>query len=146
MVVHMGHSVDLLACMRLISYDSHRMRRTREIRLFPCALEVHVLLAEHSRLPSLPPSHPYKLVKCQPPAKTRSSHHDGINLYDLDVNQHCLLKISLPFSYTPILWVFSPERSLLSPVPPFSSLPSLLLHSGFLMVPRRFAGSILEGG
>lgn len=40
-------------------------------RLSPCALEVHVLLAdsEHGRLPRLPPAHPYKLLKRQPLAK-----------------------------------------------------------------------------
>ena len=75
------------------------MRKARKIRLFPCALEVHVLLAEHSRLPRLPPSHRYKLVKCQPPAKTRSSHHDGIKSVRLRC-QPTLSTENSPLSYT----------------------------------------------
>ena len=110
-------------------------------RLPPCALEVHVLLADLEH--ELPPGPPLQASKT--PTASQNLIEPSQLYKSVRLKRQPSLSTENTPPYTLILWVL-PERSLLSPVPPFFSRPSLLLHLDSLMVPRRFAGSILEGG
>ena len=128
----MGRLADLLACtMRLIIILSSSMRR-----LSPCALEVHVLLAdsEHRRLPRLPPlrlqvssktsitsqnliepSRCYKSVRlsCQPVLSSEipPPYSYGFPRPNVRCSRQCLL--SSPFHRCSYIWVslWFPEGS-----------------------------------
>ena len=112
----------------------------------PRALKLHVLLVVYGR-----PAHsPYIVgraffVKYIPALDQPRSIGKAIGINQTRP-QPTLGSKNPPTTYCPFPWVSSPERSFFLPVSFIFYLPSLLLHLVFLMVPKRSAGSIWEGG